>query len=61
MHARAPVLGKWDRLGLEQALTNVLTNGGKYAPEKPIDVTVESSGTNASLSVRDEGPGIPVE
>jgi signal transduction histidine kinase len=58
---RAPgsLLGTWDRLRIEQALTNVVSNAIKYASGKPIEVLVSTQGTDARLDVQDQGPGIP--
>ena len=51
-----------DRLVLRDALTNVIDNAIKYSPRQGgIDVTVARDGTEATVSVRDEGPGIPAE
>jgi signal transduction histidine kinase/Na+/proline symporter len=54
----AEVVGRWDRLRLEQALTNLLTNAAKYAPGKPVVVQVRAAPGRATLVVRDQGPGI---
>ena len=55
-----PVFGDHQRL--EQALINLLSNAGKYAPEgAPITVTVGSSDDHVSWSVADNGPGIRPE
>jgi signal transduction histidine kinase len=48
-----------DRLMLQQILSNLVENAGKYAPEGPIVLGAASVGTNMVLSVRDYGPGIP--
>jgi signal transduction histidine kinase/Na+/proline symporter len=53
-----PVAGDWDRLRLEQVLTNLLMNAFKYAPGTRVDVAVEGDLRRARLEVRDEGPGI---
>ena len=46
---------------IEQVVTNVLDNAAKYAPEHSV-ITVAARSQNASVtvSVSDEGPGIPV-
>ncbi|WP_242346808.1 sensor histidine kinase [Anaeromyxobacter terrae] len=56
------VRGNWDRLRLEQVLTNLLSNALKYGEGKPVSLRVESGGATARLLVADEGIGIaPVE
>jgi PAS domain S-box-containing protein len=59
VEARGPVVGSWDRLRLEQALTNMLANAIKYGAGKPILVSVRQHGAEVLLDVRDHGPGIP--
>jgi PAS domain S-box-containing protein len=57
--ARGPIVGTWDRLRLEQALTNLLANAIKYGVGKPVRVSVVEQGGEVMLLVRDHGPGIP--
>lgn len=52
----SPVLG--DRPRLVRVVANLLQNAGKYAPAES-RVTVRLSGT--SVTVEDEGPGVPQE
>ena len=53
------IVGTWDRLRLDQVVTNFLTNAIKYGPGKPIEVRVAAEGNgHAVLSVRDHGIGI---
>jgi PAS domain S-box-containing protein len=59
--AEAPVIGKWDRLRVEQVVTNLLTNALKFGGGKPIRVEVEARGGAARLIVCDRGIGIPPE
>ena len=61
LHAEGPVTGQWDRLRLEQVLTNLLSNSLKYGPGKPIHIRVEQEEDRARLVVRDEGIGIQPE
>ncbi len=56
--AEQPFVGRWDRLRLEQVVTNLLSNALKYGPGKPIHVQVEAQGGQARLTVRDEGIGV---
>jgi PAS domain S-box-containing protein len=57
--AGGPIVGMWDRLRLEQALTNLLANAIKYGAGKPIGVAVRRNGPEVTVEVRDHGPGIP--
>lgn len=51
-------VGLWDRLRLEQVVTNLLANASKYGAGKPIEVRVEAESGRARLSVVDHGIGI---
>jgi PAS domain S-box-containing protein len=53
------IAGAWDVVRLEQALTNVLENAFKYAPGTPVHVNIEATDRFATVTVDDEGPGIP--
>src|SRR5207253_29730 len=55
------VLGSWDRVRIEQIVTNLLSNATKFGAGKPIEVTVERIGDSAFLRVRDQGIGIRPE
>lgn len=61
LHTEAEVRGSWDRVRVEQVVTNLLTNALKYGAGKPIDVTVSASGGLATIAVRDQGIGIAPE
>ena len=56
--AAGPVTGFWDRLRLDQALSNLLTNAMKFGAGEPVVVTVAAQGGAAALSVSDRGIGI---
>jgi two-component system sensor kinase FixL len=58
-HADGPAMGRWDRLRLEQVITNLLANAIKFGQGKPILVQVDADPDRARLAVRDEGIGIP--
>lgn len=47
-----------DKVRLEQVLINLLTNAGKYAPGKPVIITLSTANNYAHLQVADQGPGI---
>ena len=55
------ILGRWDRLRLEQVLGNLLANALKYGAGKPIEVQVTANEKVVHLVVRDQGIGIAVE
>jgi signal transduction histidine kinase len=55
MHADVDV----DRDVVVQAVLNLVTNAVKYGGDKPIEVLCGASATDAWISVRDQGPGIP--
>jgi len=59
--APGPVVGKWDPVRLDQIVTNLLSNALKYGEGQPIDVTVRSNGTDATLVVADRGTGMSAE
>jgi PAS domain S-box-containing protein len=54
------VTGKWDRVRLEQVVTNLVSNAIKYGAGRPIDMAVDRVGAagDARLVVRDHGIGI---
>jgi PAS domain S-box-containing protein len=61
VRAEAPAPGHWDRLRLEQVLTNLLVNAAKFGEGRPIAVSVQAEEGLARLTVADQGIGIPAE
>ncbi|WP_224364905.1 sensor histidine kinase [Hyalangium versicolor] len=53
------VHGAWDRLRVEQVLSNLLANAFKYAAGTPVEVMLSQYGEEAVIEVKDGGPGIP--
>jgi len=53
--------GRWDRVRLEQVVTNLLVNAVKFGAGRPIEVAVEGDGDRVRLSVEDRGIGIAEE
>jgi two-component system, OmpR family, sensor kinase len=51
--------GRWDRLALEQIVTNLVSNAIKYGDGKPVDVKLVLETPCARLEVQDRGIGIP--
>lgn len=54
-------VGVWDRMRLDQVVTNLVSNALKYGEGKPVSVRIEASATRARLVVEDHGLGIPKE
>jgi signal transduction histidine kinase len=51
-----------DAFRLQQVLNNFLSNAAKYSPvEMQVDITLAQEGDWLTMSVRDYGPGIPVD
>lgn len=60
--APQPVHVRADRLVLRDAVANLVDNAIKYGPpESQIGITVRADTIEASLTVSDQGPGIPAE
>lgn len=55
------LVGSWDRLRIEQVMTNLLSNALKYAAGSPIYVHAERGKGEAAVEVLDRGPGIASE
>jgi PAS domain S-box-containing protein len=58
LHESGSLKGLWDRLRVEQILQNLISNAIRYAPNAPVEVTVQSRDDIAVVTVRDHGPGI---
>jgi PAS domain S-box-containing protein len=57
-----PVIdGTWDRIRLDQALTNLISNATKYGGQKPISVSAYVENNHAVIRVQDQGIGISPE
>ena len=53
-----PIVGRWDRIRIEQIATNLLSNAIKYGGGKPIRLSARMANGRARLDVKDSGPGI---
>lgn len=58
---RASIVGQWDKVRIEQAVTNLISNAIKYGDKKPIEIRVTNSDGTGKIIVRDQGIGIPSE
>ncbi len=54
----SPVRVRGERVRLERAVMNLIDNAVKYAPDGPIEVRVTADPGEASVTVRDHGPGV---
>ena len=54
----APTTGSWDKVRVEQILTNLVSNAIKFGGGKPLDITVEAGDGRARMIVRDYGVGM---
>ncbi|RKH13684.1 response regulator [Corallococcus sp. CA053C] len=61
LEATAPLVGRYDRLRIDQVVTNLLANAAKYGQGRPIEVRVAAGDGTARVTVRDEGIGISPE
>lgn len=55
------LIGKWDRLRIDQLVVTLLTNAFKYGLGKPVRIRGRREGNSVRLEVRDEGIGIAKE
>ncbi|MFL5370982.1 MAG: PAS domain S-box protein [Myxococcales bacterium] len=56
-----PVEGVWDRVRLEQVITNLVSNALKYGKGRPIEIETRVEGPCAVLRVADRGIGISAD
>lgn len=54
----SPAAGRWDRLRLDQIVTNLVSNAIKFGQGKPIELSLTADPDVAYLSVTDHGIGI---
>jgi signal transduction histidine kinase len=61
LRADRPCPGTWDRMRLDQVVTNLLTNAVKYGGGKPVNVDLSRADGGVRLAVSDQGIGIAPE
>ena len=52
------IIGLWDQIRIEQAISNLITNAIKYGEGSPIEVKVQKNHKSATITVLDNGIGI---
>jgi signal transduction histidine kinase len=57
----AVVVGRWDRSGIDQVITHLLSNAIKFGAGKPIEVFSGADDGMARLTIRDHGIGLDPE
>lgn len=53
-----PIVGRWDRARVAQAIGALLLNAVKYGEGRPVEIALERAADAAVLRVRDSGVGI---
>lgn len=61
MNIQENVIGYLDSGRIEQVIENLISNVLKYAPGKPVKISLSGSARRAQLTVEDSGPGIQPE
>ena len=61
VRADAPGVGEWEPVRLEQVMTNLLSNAGKYGRGRPVEIDVTVSHREACVVIRYFGIGIRPE
>lgn len=61
IEAQYPVIGNFDSLRVEQAITNLVSNAIKYGKRGGVNIKVFSNNHHAIFSIKDHGLGIPVK
>lgn len=53
------IMGTWDRLRIEQVLTNICINALRYGRGKPFEIAASVDQGLVTLMIKDQGTGIP--
>lgn len=53
--------GQWDRMRIDQVVSNLLTNAIKYGRGRPVRVVAGVDGAHATIEISDEGIGVSQE
>jgi signal transduction histidine kinase len=61
VQTESSIVGRFDRARIERVVLCLLDNAIKFGEKKPIEVSLRRDGTQAELTVRDQGVVIPAE
>jgi GAF domain-containing protein len=61
LRGAGPLVGRWDRHGLEDTVTNLVENAIAFGDSKPIEIVVDGTEQRGRLVVIDQGIGIAAE
>jgi signal transduction histidine kinase len=61
VHCETEVHGRWDRLRIEQMVSNLVSNALKYGQGKPVEAALWTEDGQAIIRVTDHGIGIDEE
>lgn len=59
IEAPRPVVGRWDRVRLDQVVANLVVNALKFGLGQPVEISVGANHGWATLTVSDHGLGVP--
>ena len=60
LQVKGDLQGQWDPGRIDQALTNLISNGLQYGnPRTPVLVSLDGTGEAVELCVKNEGPALP--
>lgn len=59
IQAKSTVVGKWDKVRIEQAITNLISNAIKYGNGKPVEIKIFKNRNQGKFIIKDQGMGIP--
>lgn len=57
-HPKEKIIGSWDKIRIEQAVSNFISNALKYGNHKPVEIKTSIVKNTAEMSIKDHGIGI---
>lgn len=57
-HEEKQINGEWDKIRLEQAISNFISNAIKYGNHKPIQIRLRKNGHHVEFVIKDDGIGM---